>query len=95
MRKPLKETDLLLNDAETIMKYEDFVGYVMSFYGKRPGSVYPEFNFTLSEVRKALLFILNSSLYPSFSGDSFDREHVRNIILNDRLIEDPNERWLR
>lgn len=66
--------------------HDVFVDYVLSFYSNRSDSVYPELDFKESEVRKALKTLLSSDKYPTFEGDSFDREHIRDIVLEDRRL---------
>ena len=57
----------------------EFYSYVLSFYG--PNGIYP-IDATLDMVMEATAKYLK---FPEtdFCGDSFDREHVRDIMLND------------
>jgi hypothetical protein len=57
-----------------------FMNYVMSFYG--PGEIHGDFfhhALTMEEVKEAIA--LRMQLDIPFSGDSFDRELVRDILL--------------
>jgi len=60
---------------------KEFIDYVMSFYG--PGGVY-DMDATVEEVKEAI--VLLSVRFPNteFVGDSIDREHVREIIIDRR-----------
>lgn len=60
-----------------------FIEYVLSFYGLEENSVYPEMEFTRTEVLEALMVF--SARWPGeFYGDSLDRERVRDIVLDMR-----------
>ena len=65
-----------------------FVDYVMSFYSNRPDSIYPELDFTEDEVYKALATRLTRKKYEEtpFGGDSVDREIVRDVVLEERVV---------
>lgn len=56
----------------------DFIEYVMSFYG--PGEIY-DMNATREEVEDALAIRLENTEI-EFAADSFDRELIRDIILD-------------
>ena len=56
----------------------DFYHYVLSFYGEN--GIY-KMGATLDMVMEATQKYINSS--DEFYGDSFDREHVRDIMIND------------
>ena len=56
----------------------DFIDYVMSFYG--PGEIY-DMNATREEVEDALAIRLENTEI-EFAADSFDRELIRDIILD-------------
>lgn len=56
---------------------EDFIDYVMSFYG--PGEIY-DMGATRREVEIAIGIRLGNTEIP-FDGDSVDREMIRDIIL--------------
>jgi hypothetical protein len=56
----------------------DFYNYVLSFYGEN--GIY-KIGATLDMVMEATQKYINSGA--EFYGDSFDREHVRDIMLKD------------
>jgi hypothetical protein len=56
----------------------DFIEYVMSFYG--PEGIY-DMNATREEVEDALVIRLENAEI-EFAADSFDRELIRDIILD-------------
>ena len=56
----------------------DFYHYVLSFYGEN--GIY-KMGATLDMVMESTQKYINSS--DEFYGDSFDREHVRDIMIND------------
>jgi hypothetical protein len=58
---------------------EEFYDYVLSFYG--PDGIYP-IGATLDMVMEATEKYLQQP-ETIFEGDSFDREHVRDIMLRD------------
>jgi hypothetical protein len=60
-----------------------FVDYMMSFYGNQSNSLYPELNFTKDEILKETLVYISG--IEEFCGDSVDREFVRDRILANRL----------
>lgn len=64
---------------------DDFVDYVMSFYGK--GGLY-DFGATPTEVRRALNVRLAIRQDVEFDGDTLDREMVRDIMLANRSSAD-------
>ena len=55
----------------------NFVQYVRSFYG--PGGIY-DMGATDVMIIEATIQYINSGA--DFAGDSFDREHVRDIMIN-------------
>jgi hypothetical protein len=63
---------------ELVMSEQNFVSYMLEFYGK--GGVYPQWEFTGEEIRAGLRRYLSTN--PEFCGDSIDREAVRDIILS-------------
>ncbi len=65
------------------MDKERFYAYVMSFYG--PDGIY-NMGCTLGMVRKATRKYLSLPT-TRFDGDSFDRENVRDIMMNDYGLE--------
>ena len=71
-----------------IDEIENFKNYIWSFYGKDKG-IYKHFfdnNLTMEEVEKAIKIRL-SKIKLQFSGDSIDREIVRDIMLK---LREPN-----
>jgi hypothetical protein len=77
--------------ADTIQEKEmiDFIGfvdYVMDFYG--PGGVY-DFGAKKADVAIATCYVMNNSEIP-FEGDSIDREHVRDVLLDKKYF---NYEW--
>ena len=55
----------------------EFIQYVKSFYG--PGGIY-DMNATDAMIIDATIQYINSGA--DFAGDSFDRENVRDIMIN-------------
>lgn len=64
---------------------DQFYSYVLSFYGKN--GIY-DMGATLDEVMEATAKYLKSP-ETKFEGDSFDREHVRDIMINDYDLKFP------
>jgi hypothetical protein len=58
----------------------DFIEYVMSFYG--PGELYPITGINRTIVRKATSDVMRITKIKgqSFLGDSYDREQVRDLM---------------
>ena len=63
----------------------DFYHYVLSFYGEN--GIY-NMGATLDMVMEATKKYINSS--DEFCGDSFDREHVRDIMIDTYQLKFPN-----
>ena len=64
----------------------EFIDYVLSFYGAEENSVYPEMEFTREEVVNALPVLL--ARWPGkFYADSLDRERIRDIVLETREVD--------
>lgn len=64
----------------TTTEMKEFYDYVMNFYGAK-SELYPEMNFTTVEVAFATSLYIRK--YPEqFCGDSFDRELVRDLVLD-------------
>ena len=63
----------------------DFYHYVLSFYGEN--GIY-NMGATLDMVMEATQKYINSS--DEFYGDSFDREHVRDIMIDTYQLKFPN-----
>ena len=63
----------------------DFYHYVLSFYGEN--GIY-NMGATLDMVMEATKKYINSS--DEFCGDSFDREHVRDIMIDTYQLQFPN-----
>ena len=62
------------------MNQQDFVNYVLDFYGYR--GIYSTHGFTRREVETALDVYLQTK--PEFLGDSIDRERVRDVVFTQR-----------
>ena len=60
----------------------DFIDYVMSFYG--PGELYPIQGINRTIVRKVTNDVIRISKLKgqSFCGDSIDREQVRDLLID-------------
>jgi hypothetical protein len=60
----------------------DFIDYVMSFYG--PGELYPIKGINRTVVRKATNDVMRITKLKGekFCGDSFDREQVRDLLID-------------
>ena len=80
------------------MKNQEFVEYVLSFYGK--GGIYADYfgtGVSKKEVEDAFKLRLKNKKIP-FDGDSFDRELVRDIMLyarGDRDLEYPMQPYYK
>ena len=67
---------------------QEFVDYVWSFYGEHSETLYPIKGLTKKDILEASWLYLQMCCYPSMpeyswgDGDTLDREHVRDIILN-------------
>ena len=74
---------------------DEFVDYVWSFYGEHDDTLYPIQGLTRKIVRKAIHEYINRiekgdieyAHYSWGGGDSVDREHVRDIILENPKFE--------
>ena len=66
---------------------DDFTDYVWSFYGSDADALYPIKGLTKRMIEEASFLYIQMCCYPSFpemqwgDGDSLDREHVRDILL--------------
>ena len=66
---------------------DEFIDYVWSFYGEHEDTLYPIKGLTKRMIAEASFLYLQMCCYPSFpemqwgDGDSLDREHVRDILL--------------
>ena len=66
---------------------DDFTDYVWSFYGSDADALYPIKGLTRKMIAEASFLYLQMCTYPAFpeytwgDGDSLDREHVRDILL--------------
>ena len=66
----------------------EFIDYVWSFYGEQIDTLYPIKGLTKKDILEASWLYLQMCCYssmPEYSwgdGDSTDREHVRDILLN-------------
>jgi hypothetical protein len=65
----------------------DFIDYVMSFYG--PGELYPIKGINRTIVRKATNDIIKIAEIKGeeFCGDSIDREQVRDLLIDKYKLE--------
>ena len=67
---------------------DDFIDYVWSFYGEHENTLYPMKGLTKKMIAEASWIHLQMCCYPSFpemnwgDGDSLDREHVRDILID-------------
>lgn len=59
---------------------KDFIEYVLSFYGTGGEAIY-DYAFTREEVEAAFTIRLQNTEI-EFAGDSFDRELLRDIVLD-------------
>ena len=70
----------------------DFFEYVWSFYGEHSDTLYPIKGLTKEMILEASWLYLQMCCYPSMpeyswgDGDSLDREHVRDILLNSPMF---------
>jgi hypothetical protein len=62
--------------------HTDFFRYCWSFYG--PNEIYGEFFGHTLTARKLWRAVRKQAALSTFCGDSFDREAVRNILLQDQ-----------
>ena len=66
---------------------DDFTDYVWSFYGSDADALYPIKGLTRRMIAEASFLYLQMCTYRAFpeyqwgDGDSLDREHVRDILL--------------
>ena len=66
----------------------EFIDYVWSFYGEHSDTLYPIKGLTKKDILEASWLYLQMCCYPSMpeyswgDGDTLDREHVRDILLN-------------
>ena len=69
-----------------MIEFKDFIDYVWSFYNTKDG-LYPIEGITKEIILEASWLYLQMGSYPSMpeyswgDGDSLDREHVRDILL--------------
>ena len=82
--------EYIFDEIETDQKISDFVDYVHQFYGK--DGIYAEEFFppngaTPAEIVLAVTLMQRLPIKSHFSGDSMDREIVRDIIAQARLAE--------
>ena len=65
----------------------EFIDYVWSFYGEHSDTLYPIKGLTKKDILEASWLYLQMCTYPSMpeyewgDGDTLDREHVRDILL--------------
>ena len=71
-----------------MINLNEFIDYVWSFYGEHSDTLYPIKGLTKKDILEASWLYLQMCCYssmPEYSwgdGDSTDREHVRDILLN-------------
>ncbi len=73
----------------------DFISYVESFYGDVPDAIYPMGATPKQIIKSTQNYINKVGMYSEentlgFSGDSLDREHVRDIMIRDFGLVFPN-----
>ena len=74
----------------------EFIDYVWSFYGEHSDTLYPIKGLTKKGILEASWLYLQMCCYssmPEYSwgdGDSTDREHVRDILLNAPQFQEGN-----
>ena len=74
----------------------EFIDYVWSFYGEHSDTLYPIKGLTKKDILEASWLYLQMCCYssmPEYSwgdGDSTDREHVRDILLNAPQFQEGN-----
>ena len=74
----------------------EFIDYVWSFYGEHSDTLYPIKGLTKKDILEASWLYLQMCCYssmPEYSwgdGDSVDREHVRDILLNAPQFQEGN-----
>ena len=77
-----KGETIMKMDVVTAKKVDDFVDYCLGFYATRP------YNFTPKMIRDCTMwFIKNQGYLGEFCGDSFDRERIRDFIINKHNIK--------
>ena len=75
-------------DLDSTSELDTFVDYVWSFYGEHDDTLYPIKGLTKRMIEEATFLYLQMCTYPSIpeytwgDGDTTDREHVRDILLN-------------
>ena len=78
---------------------DEFIDYVWSFYGEHNDTLYPIAGLTKKDIYDAYVIYLDRieqgdcyeySHYSWGDGDSVDREHVRDIILENPKFDDIN-----
>jgi hypothetical protein len=62
-------------------RIEEFVQYVLSFYGDSTQDPVYQMNVTRDDVLHALVELLLSTPNFKFEGDSIDREKVRDVMI--------------
>jgi len=63
------------------VNFNEFYNYVHSFYGR--GCIY-DMDVSIYEIKDATDYLIANRTDLAFEGDSIDREHVRDIIINKR-----------
>ena len=82
-------TKVINKGASLMFSLDEFIDYVWSFYGEHDDTLYPIAGLTKKDIYDAYVIYLDRieqddyeySHYSWGDGDSVDREHVRDIIL--------------
>ena len=88
-------TKVINKGASLMFSLDEFIDYVWSFYGEHDDTLYPIFGLTKKDIYDAYVIYLDRieqddyeySHYSWGDGDSVDREHVRDIILENPKFE--------
>ena len=88
----------MLPEYRPVKALNDFVDYVWSFYGEHDDTLYPIQGLTKKDIYDGYVIYLDRiekgdieySHYSWGDGDSVDREHVRDIILENPKFKQVN-----
>ena len=69
-------------------KFNDFINYVLDFYNPNDG-LYPMQDLTREDVELATLVVIGKRtlMNEEFVGDTFDREAVRDILIDEFMYQ--------
>ena len=89
---------MLFTSDRPVKELNDFVDYVWSFYGEHDDTLYPIQGLTKKDIYDGYVIYLDRiekgdieySHYSWGDGDSVDREHVRDIILENPKFKQVN-----